>query len=69
MSASSHASPSSRPAEPKAAIAEVKYSLPDLLAEIELERAESALGMERLSPADIQKHFKSVAKRRGKKSR
>ena len=52
------------PAEP---IKTVKYSLPELLAELKLERASGTLAMEKLQQADIGNLFKSKQKRpRGK---
>lgn len=45
----------------------VRYSLPQLLAEIRLERANSQLAMEKLHQAEITKLFSSKPKvRRGK---
>jgi hypothetical protein len=49
--------------DPKIAIAEVRYSLPELLAEIRAERAASTFAMERLDQTEIGKLFKSKAAR------
>jgi hypothetical protein len=38
-------------------ISEVRYSLPDLLREIELDRRESVLGMDTLDQVEIKKLF------------
>jgi hypothetical protein len=40
-------------------LTEVKYSLPDLLAEIEAERGSASFAMEKLDQAEIGKLFKS----------
>jgi hypothetical protein len=45
-------------------IAEVRYSLPEILAEIRLERSTGSFAMEKLDQAEIKKLFK--AKRRAK---
>jgi hypothetical protein len=47
----------------KSAIAEVRYSLPQLLEEIKAERAASTFAMERLDQGEIGKLFKSKAAR------
>jgi hypothetical protein len=48
------------PAAPKPAVlAEVRYSLPELLAEIEAERGSASFAMEKLDQAEIGKLFKS----------
>ncbi len=44
-------------------LTEVKYSLRELLAEIEAERATSAFAMEKLDQQDIKKLFKAKAAR------
>ena len=48
--------PPSEPARPPA-VGEVRYSLPELLREIEVERRESAFAMETLDQVEIQKLF------------
>ena len=47
-----------KPATPPP-LTEVKYSLPDLLAEIEAERGSASFAMEKLDQAEIGKLFKS----------
>jgi hypothetical protein len=48
------------PAAPKSAmLAEVKYSLPEMLAELEAERGSASFAMEKLDQAEIGKLFKS----------
>jgi hypothetical protein len=54
------------PSAPQTLLAEVKYSLPDLLAEIANERATGSYGMEKLEQQEIQKLFKSKPTRRAK---
>jgi hypothetical protein len=44
---------------PPLVVAEVRYSLPDLLRELELERASGAFGMEKLDQVEIGKLFKN----------
>ena len=55
--------PEAKPAAPVPVIREVRYSLPDMLSEIELERSESSLGMETLDQAEIRELF-TKSKRR-----
>lgn len=50
-------------------IAEVRYSLPQMLAELKLERATGAFGMEKLDQNEIGKLFKAKATRRAKPQR
>ena len=52
----------------KSVIAEVRYSLPQLLDEIKAERAASTFAMERLDQTEIGKLFKSRAARGKPKS-
>ena len=52
------APPSEKPASKAGALAEVRYSLPDLLAEIEAERGSASFAMEKLDQAEIGKLFK-----------
>ena len=55
------------PAPPSALqIAEVRYSLPDLLRELTLERATGTFSMEKLDQTEIGKLFKTKAQRRAK---
>lgn len=54
------------PSPAQAQIAEVKYSLPEMLAEIKLERATGSFAMEKLAQVEIKKLFKTKAKRRAK---
>ena len=51
---------------PSVAIAEVKYSLPELLDELKLERASGTFAMEKLDQNEIGKLFKAKAPRRAK---
>lgn len=51
-------------AVPKIAIAEVRYSLPQLLEELKAERAASTFAMEKLDQHEIGKLFKAKASRR-----
>ncbi|MET0263887.1 MAG: hypothetical protein ABW223_13370 [Rariglobus sp.] len=60
--ASSSASPS------KPVINEVRYSLPDLLAELQLERTTGAFAQEKLHQVEIGKLFQNRKKRRAKPS-
>jgi hypothetical protein len=48
---------------PRIAIAEVKYSLPDMLEELKAERAASTFAMEKLDQNEIGKLFKSKSPR------
>ena len=47
-------------------VAEVRYSLPDLLRELTLERATGTFAMEKLDQAEIGKLFQAKAQRRAK---
>jgi len=60
----------SEPAAPvgKIDLAEIRYSLPELLAELQLERAASSFAQEKLHQVEIGKLFKNRKKRRGKTS-
>jgi hypothetical protein len=53
-----HPTPPTRPA-----LAEVRYSLPEMLEELKAERAASSFAMERLDPTEIKKLFKAKATR------
>jgi len=54
------------PPAPRPAIAEVRYSLPEMLAEIQTERAASTFAMEKLDQHEIGKLFKAKSPRRAK---
>lgn len=59
--------PAGAPGEaPKIVIAEVRYSLSDLLNELKAERAASTFAMERLDQSEIGKLFKAKQPRRAK---
>lgn len=64
--------PAITPAEPPAiaptVINEVRYSLPDLLAELQLERTTGAFSQEKLHQVEIGKLFQNRKKRRAKPS-
>jgi hypothetical protein len=56
--------PQAAPAAPKSAMmAEVRYSLPDMLAELEAEKGSASFAMEKLDQAEIGKLFKSKKQR------
>jgi hypothetical protein len=67
MSASPHTPAPVPPVNPHS-IEMVKYSLPELLAELKLERATGTLAMEKLQQADIGNLFQSKQRRRRGKS-
>ena len=48
-------------------LTEIRYSLPELLAELELERNAGSFAMEKLHQAEIGKIFQTTRKRRVKK--
>ena len=52
--------------KPPAMVSEVKYSLPELLEELKLERAGGTFAMEKLDQNEIGKLFKTKAPRRVK---
>lgn len=56
----------SAPTPPRLAIAEVRYSLPEMLEELKAERAASTFAMEKLDQNEIGKLFKSKAAPRAK---
>ena len=58
MSENEHTQPG-KPASKASALAEVRYSLPELLAEIEAERGSASFAMEKLDQAEIGKLFKT----------
>jgi hypothetical protein len=67
--ADSHSSPGEPPARrPGRQLHEVRYSLPDLLAELEQERNAGSFSMEKLNQAEIGKMFENKRKRRVKKA-
>jgi hypothetical protein len=47
------------PAAKSSALAEVRYSLPEMLAELEAERGSASFAMEKLDQSEIGKLFKS----------
>lgn len=49
-------------------VREVRYSLPDILAELRLERTTGTFSQEKLHQAEIGKLFQNRRKRRGKSS-
>ena len=51
---------------PQLLLAEVKYSLPEMLEEIKHERSAGSFGMEKLEQKEIQKLFKNKTIRRAK---
>lgn len=57
------------PAPTASVIAEVRYSLPQMLAELKLERAAASFAMEKLDQNEIGKLFKAKAVRRAKPKR
>ncbi len=54
------------PPPPSLAIAEVRYSLPQMLEELKAERAASSFAMEKLDQTEIGKLFKNKAAPRAK---
>ena len=57
------ASPSNPDGSPRTQIAEVRYSLPDMLEELKLERAAATFAMEKLDQQEIGKLFKAKVTR------
>jgi len=53
-------------AAPPPVVSEVRYSLPDMLKELQIERAASSFSMEKLDQVEIVKLFKTKAARRAK---
>jgi len=53
-------------APPSLQVAEVRYSLPDLLRELTVERAAGSFAMEKLDQTEIGKLFKAKVQRRAK---
>ena len=60
---------SPRPASPISTIGEVRYSLPQLLQELEVERAAGSFAMEKIDQVEITKLFKAQTSARRAKSR
>jgi hypothetical protein len=60
------ASPDDPTAVPPLVIAEVRYSLPQMLRELAVERSSGTFSMEKLDQAEIGKLFKAKATRRAK---
>lgn len=58
--------PESRPPVPAPVYLEVRYSLPEMLSEIELERNESSIGMETLDQGEIRELFAKRRQRHGR---
>lgn len=58
--------PDSFPPPPSLVLAEVKYSLPEMLHELTAERAAATFAMEKLDQFEIGKLFKTQAPRRAK---
>lgn len=54
------------PAAPVSQIAEVRYSLPELLRELAVERSVGTYSMEKLDQTEIGKLFKAKVQRRAK---
>jgi hypothetical protein len=54
---------------PPPALTEVRYSLPQMLKEVEIERAAASFAMEKLDQAEIGKLFKTQTPRRRVKSK
>ena len=54
------------PPAPVPVINEVRYALPDLLTELQLERTSGAFSQEKLHQVEIVKLFQNKKKRRGK---
>lgn len=57
------------PQIPKITLAEVRYSLPELLRELNAERGSAAFAMEKLDQTEIAKLFKAKGARRGKSAK
>ena len=58
-----------RSSAPAATIGEVRYSLPQLLKELEIERAAGSFAMEKIDQVEITKLFKAQTSARRAKSR
>lgn len=64
--ASNHPSSDAAPDLASMQLAEVRYSLPQMLAELKLERTSGVFAMEKLDQNEIGKLFKAKASRRAK---
>ncbi|MFA6286066.1 MAG: hypothetical protein WC661_01680 [Opitutaceae bacterium] len=58
----------SNPPDPASGITEIHYSLPEMLAELQLERSAGSFSQEKLHQVEIGKLFQNRKKRRVKKS-
>lgn len=65
----SNPTPPARAVPPSALIGEVRYSLPQLLKELEIERAADFFAMEKLDQVEITKMFKAQTAARRAKSK
>lgn len=68
MQPADHPEPPGSPSRFAAQLHETRYSLPQLLAELELERNAGSFSMEKLNQAEIGKMFETKKKRRAKKA-
>ena len=59
MTMETESSPAEAPAPQSAMLAEVRYSLPEMLAEIDAEKGSASFAMEKLDQAEIGKLFKT----------
>jgi hypothetical protein len=64
-----NSTPPARVITPPAVIGEVRYSLPQLLKELEIERAADFFAMEKLDQTEITKMFKAQTAARRAKSK
>jgi hypothetical protein len=64
-----HSTPPKASVPSNKALATVRYSLPDLMAELRLEKATGGFAMEKLQQAEIGKLFQAQPKRRRVKSK
>ena len=67
---STRPTPEADPTQPAAApvMIEIRYSLPNILAELQLERSAGSFSQEKLHQVEIGKLFQNRKKRRGKTS-
>ncbi len=56
------------PSPPQSVINEIRYSLPEILAELQMERSTGSFSQEKLHQVEIGKLFKNRKNRRGKTS-
>ena len=66
MSHAHNSTPATPPDPAMLQLAEVRYSLPQMLAELKLERTSGVFAMEKLDQNEIGKLFKAKATRRAK---